>query len=120
MPDSYIVKKGELLETLTANRDAHREEFLQAQAKYRERVIEHLDARLAEIRNGSKIDVYISLPVPEDHTDDYQAVIDGLEWDTRDEVELNTREFNTLVRNQWAWAPSFAANTQAYTTGQWS
>ena len=118
--DTYTVKKKRLLKKLIKNRDAHRAEFLRAQVKFRERVIEHLDQRLADAKAGKNVRLYIDLPEPKDYTDSYQAAIDGLNWEIADEVELDTREFNQLVRNQWAWVADFAANTQAYTTGKWS
>lgn len=118
--DTYTVKKKRLLKKLIKNRDAHRAEFLQAQGKFRERVVEHLDRHLQDARDGKKIRLYVSLPEPEDHTDDYQAAIDGLDWEIAEEVELDYRQFNQLVRNRWAWRESFASNTQAYTTGKWS
>lgn len=111
------VKKSHLLLALQENRDEHREEFAKAQTRYRERVIEALDTNLASAKAGRKIITYIRLPVPEDHTEDYDAAIEALEWEVADEVELDQREFNTLVRNQWSWAEAFASNTQAYTTG---
>ena len=118
--DTYTVKKSRLLKKLKKNRDAHRAEFLRAQVKFHDRVIEAFEARLAEARNGTKVRLYIDLPEPVDYTDTYQAAIDGLEWEVAEEVELSKREFNQLVRNQWEWADNFRANTQAYTTGQWS
>lgn len=114
---TVTVDKGLLRETLEKNRDAHVTEFNQAQVKYRERVIEALDRNLADAKAGRPIVTRISLPVPEDHTDDYQAAIDALAWEVSDTVELDDYEFNTLVRNQWRWAAAFAANTQAYTVG---
>lgn len=118
--DTYKIKKDRLLETLIKNRDEHRAEFLKAQDKFRERVIEHLDKRLTQARDGKKVRLYIDLPEPVDYTDTYQAAIDGLEWDVRSEVELNEREFQHLVRNRWEWAENFRASTQSYTTGKWS
>ena len=120
MNEGIKVEKARLLATLKENREAHREEFLAAQEKFRERVIEALDQRLAEAKKGSKVDLYIRLPEPEDYTYKYDAAIAALDWMIGDEVTLDDHEFKQLVLNQWEWAAAFAGNTQAYTSGKWS
>jgi hypothetical protein len=111
------VSKADLIATVTVNRDQHRETFIAAQEKFRERVIEQLDARLAEARQGKHVDLAIRLPEPVDYTDEYQRALDMLDWEIDDEVELDQQTFAQLVRNEWSWARMFASNTEAYTSG---
>lgn len=111
---TVTVNKSALIETLTENRDSHRETFLRAQEIYRTRVIEELDRRLAEVRRGAPISLGFRLPEPVDYTEEYDAVLSALEWEVADEVELDEEEFRQLVLNQWRWASTFAANTQSY------
>jgi hypothetical protein len=108
------IKKDRLVATVTTNRDEHRDQFLAAQKKYREKVIEILDERLATARKGGRIDVYISLPVPVDYTNEYSAALAALDWEVEDHVYLSQSEFNRLVLNDWEWKRDFAANTQSY------
>jgi hypothetical protein len=118
--DDIKVDKAKLIKKLKKNRKAHRDEFLRAQARYREKVIELFDQRLREMRNGGKVKIYVDLPEPEDHTADFDTVISMMEWSQGKKVILSTREFQTYVENKWGWQQSFAANTQAYTSGKWS
>lgn len=118
--DDIKVDKARLIKTLKKNRKKHRDEFLRAQVRYREKVIEVFDQRLKEMRNGGKVKVYIDLPEPEDHTEDFDTVISMMEWHLGKKVVLTHREVQTYIDNKWGWQSSFAANTQAYTSGKWS
>ncbi len=108
------VKKDRLIETVTENRAEHRAQFLDAQDKYRQRVIEELDRRLHEVRDGAPISLGFRLPEPVDYTQEYDEALAGLEWEVGDTVHLPQDEFNRLVLNHWEWAGVFAANTQSY------
>lgn len=114
------VKKDNLIATVRENREAHRDIFLRAQEQYRRKMVEELDRALQEARDGGTIRRAFSLPVPEDHTDDFDTAIDMLEWSIEDTVELDEYTFARLVRNEWGWQQSFTANTEAYTSGKWS
>jgi len=116
--DPVTVKKTDLLETLRRNRDEHRDLFLKAQKAYRKRWIKELERKLKEARNNEEIVQAIALPVPEDHTDDFDTVIQMLEWDQNDTLEISYRDFLTYVRNDWGWKVSFAANTESYLAEQ--
>jgi hypothetical protein len=115
--ENIRVSKADLIETITKNRDEHRETFLAAQKKFRERVIEALDQRLEEARAGKHVSLTISLPEPVDYTDEYQRALDMLDWEQREEVELDQESFAQLVRNEWSWARHWAQNSLAYTSG---
>ena len=65
------VNRGGLLAKLKTNREQHRELFLKAQDKYREAVIEELDAMLTEAREGKRIRRAVTLKAPIDQTAEY-------------------------------------------------
>lgn len=109
------VSKSKLLESLTKNREEHAAEFQLAIDKYRERVILELNDRLDKVKAGKDIDLYFRLPVPEEHTEDYDVAIQMLGWHTGDTLELDQHMFQQYVMNNWGWAKSFAANTSSYT-----
>jgi hypothetical protein len=108
------VIKTELVETLKANRDKHRSMFIQAQEQYRDAMIAELDRALQEAREGGQIRRAFSLPVPEDHTADFDTAIEMLDWDQGKTVQLSYHDFQQYVQNQWGWRASFAANTESY------
>lgn len=112
--DDITVSKERLIETLKDNREKHRATFLAGQKVYRAKMIAELDRALDEAKNGGAIQRAFSLPVPEDHTDDFDTVIAMLEWDQAETVVLSYRDFQTYVENQWGWRASFATSTEAY------
>jgi len=112
--DTVVVQKDKLVETLTANRDAHRAIFEEALEGYKVRSIELLEEHIERIKKGKVERIIVSLPVPEDHTDDYDRALTSLEWSIFDEVELSMREFDQYVRDNWSWKGEFTATTSMY------
>ena len=112
--NQVTVRVEDLSSILHDNRDQHREQFLEAQHVYRARVIEWLDEQLASARRGEKVRRAISLPEPEDFTDEYDRVIRMLEMSVEDKVTLTAREFDNFVRDKWDWTQRFATNTTSY------
>jgi hypothetical protein len=111
---SITVDKKTLIETITKNRDDHREQFLAAQDKYREKAVEILDERLQQAREGKRINLVVRLPEPVDYTESYNTALSMLEWEIEDQVELDQHDFERYVENKWEWQQMFAANTQSY------
>lgn len=112
--DTVVVQKDKLVETLTANRDAHRAIFEEALEGYKTRSVELLEEHIERINKGKVERIVVSLPVPEDHTDDYDRALTSLEWSIFDEVELTMREFDQYVRDNWSWKNEFTATTSLY------
>jgi hypothetical protein len=104
------VKRNILLERIKKNHDAHRDLFLKAQKGYRETVIEELDKMLADARTGKPVRTSLGLIEPQDHTNDYNRVIDMLEMSVDDVITLDARSFDNYVRDQWDWK-AFADGT---------
>lgn len=109
------VKKAELLSELRKNKKNHRNIFLEAQKRYAERYIQEIEKRLSDAREGKRFDQYIGLPVPEDHTADYQRAIKMMVMSVEETIELTESEFATYVMDDWAWKRAWAANTASYT-----
>ena len=112
--NTVTVNKADLIAKVKANRDEHRGIFEIAVVKYREAVLEQLDARIEEIRAGKPISLRFTLPAPEDFTDEYDMALEQMNWEVGDKVELDQQTFRELVLNQWRWADRFYANTQSY------
>jgi hypothetical protein len=109
------VNKEELLTKLRENRDQHREVFLKAQDGYRQFLIKELEQRLDEAQKGMKVDRFIRLEEPEDHTSDYDRVIMMAEMSIDDEITLSDVDFGQYVMDNWAWKQAFAATAGTYT-----
>src|SRR5262245_26533705 len=110
-------RKDVLLKTLRENREEHRAVFERALEVYREKWIELLEAKIESAKRGDRISQTFRIPVPEDHTDDFDNAITMLEWHTGDEITLDDWQVATWIRNEWGWQQSFAANTGSYLAG---
>lgn len=115
------VDKADLAETITRNRDAHKAEYDKAVEVYRVRFVEEAkkfaEDSIARSRQRVAFGNFVWLPVPEEHTEDYDRALLMLDWELGDTVELSQEEFATLVQNQWNWIRSFTANTSSYVSG---
>lgn len=114
--DEVTVKKDRLLDTMKANRDAHRGIFEAAMVEYRKQAITELNKRLDEIGAGGPIHLVINLPTPVDYTDEYDEAIEMFTWHEGDEINLDQTDFSRYVLDKWGWQRNFAANTGSYVT----
>jgi hypothetical protein len=114
------VKREDLLAKVRANREAHRELFLKAQANYRKFVIEELDRMLADAKAGRQIRRSIDLVQPRDHTSDYDRTIMMLEMSVDDTIVLDATEFDQYVRDVWAWTQNDGTTLGQTTLGQYA
>lgn len=108
------VRKDELLTILRDNRAAHRDIFEKAVEAYTRQLVRWHRDQARRILKGQKGERMVALPVPEDHTDDYDNVIEMLEMDISDTFTLDSYEFQNYVRDRWNWSGAFAANTASY------
>jgi hypothetical protein len=97
-----------------ANREAHREVFEEALDGYHRRLKAELEQRVRDLKAGRRINQYIGLPEPEDHTDDYDRVIMMAHMSVEDTITLSEDEFAMYVMDQWRWKQDFAETTLRY------
>ncbi len=108
------VDKAKFVERVTKNRDGHRRTFEKALRGYRARMIAELERRIDDLHRGRRIDQYIRLPEPEDHTADYDRVLTMAAMSIDDTVELTQDEFAMYVMDQWRWKQDFTETTAHY------
>lgn len=112
--EDITVVKSKLIEAMKANREKHHDIVLEAQAGFREKVMERLDEMLKLAASGKKIDLHVGLAMPEDHTDEYDTVIGMLELDINETVELDMGQYRQWVQDQWGWQRSFTTTNAFY------
>lgn len=56
------------------------------------------------------------LLVPEDHTDEYDQLLEMLAMSVDDEVELTAQEFAQYVRDDWSWKHQFTRTMRRNST----
>lgn len=112
---SVKVKKDELLEVVSHNREGHRETFQQALEGYKAKVRAELEDYLRKIEDGMILAVRIALPKPEEHLDDYDRALTMIRMSVDDVIELNESDFASLVMDDWGWKGQFEATSVYYT-----
>lgn len=108
------IKRQDLLTRIKENRNKHRELFLKAQEGYRELFIAELDRMLKDARDGKQIRRSVTIPEPQDHTDDYDRVIDMLELSVDEVIEIQSHEFDMYMRDKWQWKQMADFTNTAY------
>ena len=117
--DSVTVNKADLIAKITEERDKHKALYDEAVIVYTERFVAEAQRYAEEaIKRAARkqgFRQYTWLPVPEEHTEDFDRALQMLEWELSDTVTLDESDFRTLVQNQWGWMRNFTANTTSYT-----
>lgn len=110
------VHKDELLKKLEENRTTHRATFEAAMVVYQEKMTELLGTLISRARDGKIIPhrALYDLPMPEDHTKEYDLAIEMLQMETRDVLIISEQEFRQYVLDLWEWSQSFTSNTRSY------
>ena len=105
-----------LLEKIKENQENHKRLFEKALKGYQKEMEEILITNLELIRKGDKAERYIALPIPEDHTSDYNRIITMLEMDVRVEIELDEMSFAKYVMDHWEWTDQWTTSNSVYLT----
>lgn len=113
--NKVTVHKDELVTTVRANREQHRELFEKALDGWRKHAIDALDEHLDSLRAGRVADLRLYLPPPEDHTSDYDQVIRMLEMSVDKVIDLTHSEFAQYVMDDWGWKEQWTASNAGYT-----
>jgi hypothetical protein len=115
---TFTVEKSRLETQLRENMAQHLNKVHKAQDRYQQLVIEELERRLDQAKNGHAVDpsFLVHLPIPQDYTKEYERALDRLSWMREAEVTLDYAEFNRYVRDEWEWNDRFIASNSVYLT----
>lgn len=101
------VDKAQLQETLRINRDAHEADFNEVWELYRQKLIDALQELIDEAKaaeHGKKNLTYSAyVHTPENHTKDYDRIIDMVAMDNSDSIELSEQDYSWYVLDNWDW-----------------
>ncbi len=114
-------KVSDLLVKLMGNKNLHTIEAAEARRGYYEKAVKELNKLLdkaikvaADDESTGKVDTYVDLRFPEDHTKDYDRIIDILEMTNAETVKLTLSEFDKYVRDNWEWTELFKTSSKFY------
>jgi hypothetical protein len=112
--DTVRVNKDDLLERIKTNRDQHRTIFEEALEGWKKKVTEVLEERYQSALQGKDFNILIHLPRPEDHTDQYDTVIELLGMSLDEELELTQHDFACYALDKWQWQQQFLTTSAHY------
>ena len=112
--DETLMDRQGVLEVLKTNRAAHRDLYEKAMEGYKIQVTEFLEERLEQIKNNDPKQVTLNLPLPEDHTGDYDEIIGMLEANQADEILLQQHDYRTYILDKWGWSDAWTTSNTAY------
>ena len=114
MMQEITVNKDELLTKLTENRDNHRAVFEAAIEGYRAQALSQLESLIDELKAGRSPKIKIVLPLPADHTKDYDRVIQMVKMHTGSSFRLSEYDFSSYVMDEWDWKRQFIDTSNTY------
>lgn len=115
--ENVTVLKSDLIAKVLKNRTAHIAEFAETIAGYDQKVIDTLDAQLANAHEGRDVNfhaVYLLNSKPQSHEKEYDRAIAMLEMSTNTHVTLTEHDFGQLVMDEWEWKQAFALSGSLY------
>lgn len=114
--DETLMDRQRVLEIVEANRATHRGLYEKAMEGYKIEVIVFLTERLEQIKNNDPKQVTLNLPLPEDHTEDYDEIIGMLEANWADEILLDHHAYRTYILDKWGWSAGWSTSNAGYVT----
>lgn len=111
---TIFVDKDRLLKALEDNKIAHGAAYEKARAGYIKVTTAQLKEYVTQLANGELlVQRFINAP-PEDHTDDYDDVIEMMAWAQNESIELTQQQFTQYVQDDWGWKAAWTASNTAY------
>ena len=114
---SVKVKKSELLEKIKSNHLTHKQAYEEAFEGYKKTMQNILEIQLDLVKKGAVIRVEVfSIPVPQDHSADYERAVMMLEMSVADKLDVSEEDFRMYVMDDWGWKRAFADTYTVYTS----
>ncbi len=110
------VNREKLIETLQTNLRQHRTIFEEALEGYRVKAIENLEAHIGLLKQQKKKPIRLNLhmPLPEDHSSDYEEAIGLLKMSEDQTIRLSNEDFRAYVLDEWGWRSQFIGSNSMY------
>lgn len=114
--DYTKTNKTELLAKLRENREAHKNEYEDAHATWKKEAAKALKQAAKRAADEDVITLLplADLPKPKQYLASYDSIIARLEMEVDETVEVDSREFEAWVLNNWTWKGDFVAGTSLY------
>jgi hypothetical protein len=106
---SVNVSRLQLLSALRSNLEKHKRDYAEAVVNYRIALQVDLTAALVQANDPkSRLDkINVDFDHPKSYANQYQQVIDMLEYSVDETINLDSQAFRAYVKDEWSWKSSF-------------
>jgi hypothetical protein len=108
------MRKSVLLQRVRDSKAKHVQDYAEAKAGFQKKLIADLSEALKLAKAGAEFRAGYHLEEPEDHSKDYDRVIEMLEVSLDEEVDLPASEFAKYVLDEWEWKGRFEHTVTRY------
>ena len=111
------VEKDQLLGILKENREKNQKLYSESLIGYKTKAEKELQTALERVAAGETLkleDFEFAMDAPFNPVPHYDRAIGMLELDITSTVELNIRDYQKYVEDDWEWKPSFLASNSKY------
>lgn len=117
---SVNVSRVELLKKLKENLTAHRAEYDEAVIAFHARLQDDLKLALKKVKAVQDVESLknfkFHVPFPQNHSADYEEVIEMLEMSVDKSINLDAQSFRAYIKNEWVWRTQFESAKLQYVT----
>lgn len=108
------VNKDSLIKKLEENREKHKKDYEVSLAGWKEEVKEALEKALANIKDGEEPQTHFHLPKPQDHSEEYDEVIEFLKFANNATFTLTREEHRQYALDKWGWKRQWEMSNSTY------
>ena len=107
----------DLLNKIKANKATHVANFNKAMAGYKIKMVEELEKKLKDAKEGKLVEHTVNLPRPKSFESYYDEAYDMISMCKDTEITLDRTLFGQLVRDEWEWSHEYATANSSYLGG---
>ena len=118
MIDDLMFDKAIIIGKLESNRKKHVKQFEKTWASFIKKQVARFEKVIKEFNNLKSDDAVpqagILLPIPDDHTEDYDLAIEMLKLATNAEVTMSAQQYERFMLDRWDWKDRFETTNAFY------
>lgn len=109
------ITKEKLLTRLKTNREKHAKVYEEAVAGFHDACLKMLEeTKEALLKRKVPAAIALHLPVPVDHTKDYDRLIEMIELSSDTEFDLNEQQAANYIMDEWHWTNQWLSSNAGY------
>jgi hypothetical protein len=107
-----------LLEKLKQNLEIHKKDYIEACEGYKIKLAKDLEDALKVVQGTNPLQLKhlraVVFNAPVNHETEYQEIIDMMEHSVDDTINLDSSDFKSYFKNEWAWSGAVNSTNSLY------